>query len=521
MIRLSQEKDPSKPGIVFWFAIALLASISIAPLVKINFMIVDLAETIYHVKELAIGRVPYRDIFSHHFLGYLIPFLFVELITPINGKIVWVMCFLFQLFNCVMAYLVVRRLINVDYGRVSALLMASVGWFWGWSGVTFNNQSYIVPVLFLFLLCLIESIKGDSKSKSWCAGCFVFSILLSFDQRLVIFGPLLILPAYFDNSLRRPKIIIIGALLLIAPWLLLLGYLLYHDAFSDFIFQTVVFPFEFRNFGLEDSFWIRSRRLLSLGLKGGGLELSLSALGIILWIFSRRDKQASYLLSSFFFLSLIYVFLGGREFVHYWYVMAPITVVGISMISLGSWGLYVIGNFAQAATIIFALFRPLGWLLLSPDPFMRGNDALHQEVGAFLKENTSPKEGIIVWGYFPQVYLSAERFSPFRDMGLISIAGANYHSSQLEDQRIVPELDREFKQMLKSSPPTAFVYARAKENIPPRKPGTIRFGMGPEKNFSLEKAEHMFFVKDILNSQYSLEKEFSDETTKITVYLIK
>lgn len=521
MSALSSERDADSPGLVFWLATALLASVSILPLVKLDYMIVDLAETIYHVKELAIGRVPYRDIFSHHFLGYLLPFLLVELITPINGKVIWGLCFLFHIFNCVMAYLVVRRLTTTENGRVAALLMATVGWFWGWSGVTFNNQSYIVPILFLFLLCLVESLFSPSRSRWWQTSCLVFSMLVSFDQRLIIFSPLLLLPISFDVSLRKIRTIAIGAALLITPWLILLAYLLYNKAFSDFIFQTVIYPFEYRNFGLAESFWARTRGLLSLGLKGAGLELSFAAFGLILYINSQKDRKSAYLLSSFFFLSLIYVFLGGREFLHYWYLMAPITIVGLSLLTLGGKFWRVIGNLAQLAVIILALFRPIGWLMFSPDPFMKGNEGLHHAVGDFIKSNTGPDDRMIVWGYFPQIYLSAERFSPFRDMGLISVAGANYRSSLLQDQRIVPDMDRDFKAMLSSHPPKVFVYARSRDKIPPRKPGTIRFGMGPEKNFSLDKASHLFYVKDLLTSRYSLQKEFSDETTLVSVYLLK
>ncbi len=67
--------------LVAFIAIFLINAIGPLRWINFDYVIVDLAETIYHVKELGLGRVPYRDIFSHHALGYLLPFRLVELFT--------------------------------------------------------------------------------------------------------------------------------------------------------------------------------------------------------------------------------------------------------------------------------------------------------------------------------------------------------------------------------------------------------------------------------------------------------
>ncbi|MCB0338660.1 MAG: hypothetical protein KDD53_03600, partial [Bdellovibrionales bacterium] len=36
-----------------------------------TFLSVDFGETLYHVRELELGRIPYKDIFSHHFMLYI------------------------------------------------------------------------------------------------------------------------------------------------------------------------------------------------------------------------------------------------------------------------------------------------------------------------------------------------------------------------------------------------------------------------------------------------------------------
>ena len=64
--------------VAYGILLIALQVLAVLPYTKTNYLIMDPAEAVYQTKALAVGQVPYRDIVTHHFLGYLLPLLVVE-----------------------------------------------------------------------------------------------------------------------------------------------------------------------------------------------------------------------------------------------------------------------------------------------------------------------------------------------------------------------------------------------------------------------------------------------------------
>ena len=54
-----------------WITLFGLNLLGTLPWWQVSFPIVDLAERVYEVRRRQLGYLPYRDTFTHHFLGYI------------------------------------------------------------------------------------------------------------------------------------------------------------------------------------------------------------------------------------------------------------------------------------------------------------------------------------------------------------------------------------------------------------------------------------------------------------------
>ncbi len=86
---------------------------------NLDYLTTDLAQLIYHAKELAIGRIPYRDIFSHHFLGLLLPLRVIDIIWSISPGQQWALCLAYNFCNAILIFLIVRELASPREAAVS------------------------------------------------------------------------------------------------------------------------------------------------------------------------------------------------------------------------------------------------------------------------------------------------------------------------------------------------------------------------------------------------------------------
>ncbi|MDZ4784543.1 MAG: hypothetical protein SGJ02_00555, partial [bacterium] len=88
----------------FILALIVINILSILPLFSFDTATVDLTQTIYNAREILAGRVPYLDIVTHHFIGYLLPFVVVNLFFDLTPPVLWSMCLVFNLINALLIY---------------------------------------------------------------------------------------------------------------------------------------------------------------------------------------------------------------------------------------------------------------------------------------------------------------------------------------------------------------------------------------------------------------------------------
>ena len=86
----------------------------------------------------------------------------------------------------------------------------------------------------------------------------------------------------------------------------------------------------------------------------------------------------------------------------------------------------------------FCALKPMLLFARTGTPFVTPYEDAIEGAATYVREHTTPQDGVLVWGYAPQIYVLSDRFRTFRDAGLLSIAGANCSSIAAEDQGRIP-----------------------------------------------------------------------------------
>lgn len=504
-------------SIFFWIAIILISPLGFLPYSHFEYAIVDLAETIYHVKELAIGRIPYRDIFSHHFLGYLIPFYLVERFIPLTPLSIKILAVLFHLTTAYILYRTVLLISSKQNAMLTALVAVTLGWLPGWQGPTFNNQSYITPLLALLLLLLVYTSERKAKG-SWYMACLVSGFMLTFDQRLFLFFPLLLVPILDDRTIFNIRTVTRGVALLILPPTLCLVWLAKHGALHDFYQQTLIFPLFFRNVGLEELHHHIVSYLVLLGLKTEPLTALFFMTAFVLLIIYEKRFYLRLLISVTTVAAIVYVALGGRFFLNYLLILTPLVILCVGLLPHYANNLSTtwerVSRYFVALACVWTILLPVIRYALSGTYFLEGDESIAKTSAKYILENSSKDSGVLVWGYGPKIYLLSKRFSNFRDMGLISVAGANYGSENFSDQGIMPNMLEEFKSYLKETPPELLIYYKIKLYNPLQdlKQGPV------QKNMDFHKLPHLSYLKETVETQYELVKVFEGSSERAEIY---
>ena len=227
--------------ISIWTLLFAINILGILPLYNYDYPASDIGETLYHVRELEIGRIPYKDIFTHHFLGYAVLFYWIEKIIPLTPKVFWSLGLIFNFINSVLIFLILKKIANKQTAYIGALLAVTIGWFPGWNGWLFNVQTYFLPFFHLYLLLMIYSIEEESRDY-FLLSLFVYSVLITFDQRLLVFTPLNLFPFFKFASFRTIKSLTYSIISILLIPTLCLSYLSSYGAIHDFVFETFMFP---------------------------------------------------------------------------------------------------------------------------------------------------------------------------------------------------------------------------------------------------------------------------------------
>lgn len=411
----------------------------------------DLAQTIYNARELVIGRLPYKDIVSHHFLLYLAPFAVVEWLVGLSAESVAVMHFCFHILVVYFVYRLARHLsADANVSKIAAFLMSTVGWFPEIS-LDFNYQSILMPLFCLYLWNVLANSQARSGLLVATSGVLA-GLLVLCDQRTLIFGTLGVIPLLACDENGKVKNFVNFGLSFCLPIVAGILWIAWIGALNDFIFQTIEYPLLYRNAGIRSSLPKLSFALLEYAHTTVVPIIFFWPAILLIFVKERISFRFKFLIAGFF-LSIVFVFLGGRSFFNYLLYLGLFGVLGVCTFFEDS------GKRRYNCMLAFLMIP----LLYSYSAFLVGVTAKSQDPSPrfrlvdYIKSHTSASDNILVWGYCPQVYNESQRFSSFRDMSLLSIGGSVFHFSGNGTGNVVPEFLGEFKDYLQGSPPRLVV----------------------------------------------------------------
>ncbi len=484
--------------------------------VDVNYLSVDLAEMVYHAKEINIGRIPYSQIATHHFLGYVVPLAIIDRLFTLTPSTIWATIYCYNLANAALLFLITNAIAGPRCGYLAALLTASFGWFSGWVGVSFNLQSQLLPILNLLLLMVILGSKHKDGLRFRISGNLIFGALLCFDQRILPFTALLFIP-YIGRGLSYSRI---AAELLATAFfpLVALGYLWYHGVFHQFYSDTIIYPILYRNAGVTES---NITGLFGIIVKGISLQLfqvGLAFTGLILLLSYEKWRNIKVTMVVYLLAALIYIALGGRGYTHYFMILAPPIILLCALIP------HLTSIRFGRAEPYFSILTAIALLVgLSPllnfirtERFSLDGSIINKvptEVGEYIKSDAEPNTSILVWGYSPQIYLTAERFSEFSSIDLIAVVGSDFETAQ--QQSVNPEAVVEFKRYLETKAPHFFVYYQTKEAA-----NNSAYKIYPQRNFDLNNPS-LGYMREWLDNNYTKVEFFSTELDQATVYKLR
>ncbi|MEO8484407.1 MAG: glycosyltransferase family 39 protein [Acidobacteriota bacterium] len=432
--------------------------LGILPWARIKFPVVDLADMVYGVRRLQLGYVPYRDTFTHHFLGYILPFYALGSIVSLTPLVLKIAGVCFNFATAVLLWLLLRDVADRRTAWLGAFLTVTVGWFWSWQGAAFNVQSCLAPLVAAELLLVVRACLWQRPAWLYAASCLA-GVLLTFDQRAAAFALPGIASWFLVRHFRRWTTTSLAILLfLLAPGVCL-GLLWWAGAWRDFVDQTLVFPLFYRNQGVPVDVgqflsawfgtWLGAERIV--------IPIFILGLGIALLRERRRAITTTWLTACA--AAALAVAIGGRPYPNYFISLAPITIVVVSLIPwyLRPWSDAASGA-ARVALVSLGLFcalRPMVLLAVTGSVTLAGSEQTLDAASAYLRNETTPNDGVLVWGYAPQIYVMSDRFRTFRDAGLLSVGGGNF-ASMSGDGRL-PHMVHEFDRYLAETPPKVIV----------------------------------------------------------------
>jgi hypothetical protein len=453
---------------------------------------------VYQARRLQLGYVPYRDTFTHHFNGYVLPFYLIGSVAPLTPFVLKVASLCFNFATAILVFLILREIADSRIGWIGAFLAVTTGWFWNWQGFAFNIQSYLVPILSLMLLLIIRSFTQKNRA-AFCGAALCGGVLLIFDQRAAVMLVLLVLPPLFLQEARQARTLGEAAVsFALVPSLCAL-YLWRAGAWTDFIEQTVIFPLRYRNHGLNTGLSAPAREWLLAWLGYDRISVVLMLVGLAGALLCDKRGWLKTLFVVAVMSASAYSMAGGRLYPNYFLVFAPIALV---LMTLTVWYANTLSTSLAVGvgTILILLglsasFRSIAFSG-KRSPFQETDNTV--DVAArYLREHTDAQDPILVWGYAPQIYVLSDRFRSFKDAGLLSVAGANFSSTLPDEQGRIPHMVREFDAFLTQTPPKVIVsYGLTRDPC---------YGKGViQRNFDFRQAPNLKGLRDIIAKSYRL-----------------
>jgi hypothetical protein len=466
----------------------------------------DDAETLYHTLILSQNKIPYVDDYTHHFLGYILPFYLIAKCIGICPAVVTLTAAINQTATASVLYHILKLVSTPPLlCLLGALLLISAREPWVLSFFQQYQINLLIVLIWYFGIKAIKHLtdtrKNTSKSTflmyeglSWLSA----GVATIYDQRAVVlltipFMLTLILHVSKNVQLDRfatSRQIELKTLLAYAfinkkklllrymnflniaflPAALCILYLWNYGALEKFFEQTLLFPFLFRSGskGLSNSIYDSYRIYLFLivdtpilvcaGIVGGFYIFQKIKNSLITGFFphSTCNILPYLLLCSSLPALFVMPLLGGRPFQYYSITWLPLLVLA-SIISIRSFKrkdsiLFKTYLFFLSAPLLLSLINVLRNIPVTPlvNTYYEGDGI--NEVTDYLQHNMSPDDSIYVWGYRLDVYTSINKTALFPFANNLIIHPDNKISA-IEDRllHIYPKYQEEFTSLLSNS----------------------------------------------------------------------
>ena len=562
----------SNKSIIYIFLIALvffLNYFAVYSQAKQPFLFSDQEEAIYHLREICAERVPYRDFFTHHFVGFLMPISFLTRSCDFSPSSYLRACASWNLVSIFFVGLIAFRSTNrVFLALMAALLAATVGWFPWLFGNTCNIQMLLFPVIYSMSYFALD-VAYTKRKTSLLLCALVASVGMMLDQRLIFFTPLFFLALlvimidsqktllrarqdsvehesaqnlFGDRVLKLSKvdkdelmgvlpdvdsrswnelehgkltfrdILLIGCLLFL-PWMVLATSLYLSDALEQFFFQTVLFPIKYRNYHLAESFGVD--RVYEL-FRTEPFLLVTAIISCIALFWNKHYKELILVL----LLGLsgyIAAAVGGRQFINYNLFFGPCILLSLTFLLKSS--LSATNGISIFYFILIALnIAKNTYCFLESVTPKRSYLLMERTIDELRTLQSNRNNVVFVWGYAPHIYNRLNVFSPISDVSLMSISGANFSSTASSDQGFLPDNVEKLETMMRESPPDIFVYYACHDYSGGFGKALIPCNM---KNLDFDKVEHLNFIRKAIGQKYERWKVIVAEGTISNIYKLK
>ncbi len=384
----------------------------------------DNQEHLYHTLSFLHGKVPYRDDFNHHFVGYVAPYVWLSKIFGFSVEIAAYVRHLNQALVGLFTFLVVSRFAPKSLAYVCGLLAIGAREPWTLNFYALHNLS--VLYLCMLYLCLRYLKTGQALLPQMAF--FLCGAALTCDQRGLFFLAIPIAALYLKHEISSKKVLSSAAAFLTLPAAAIL-YLWANQALLPFWEQTIIFPSQFRS-GSQSlleliTLWAMAHKYLYLN---SPLLLLFGLFGLFALIFDKRcryfglsEEERSLLLLCA--LSVLTVpFFGARDFDYYTVTTLPFLAIMSGCCFLRFQHIYV-GRVVLWLSLLLACALPFVGFIVDRGAFAKKLEAGDgtNEVVAYLKEHAQPQEDLYVWGYRYDIYLYLEKLAayPFANQILI------------------------------------------------------------------------------------------------------
>ncbi|MDD5088033.1 MAG: glycosyltransferase family 39 protein [bacterium] len=307
--------------------------------------------------------------------------------------------------------------------------LPAAGLFWMVSN-SFNLPYEIMalnvesPAIVGAVAALLVAWKARGNAWAWLLSGTLMGIAMLFRQTLGAF----LLPLFYlalSESERRLRGVVFALIGVFLPWLPVLMVYAGRGAFGWAWDSWLRYPFAYSS----DTGFLGF--LLALYYNGNDFLIQAAIPvaaavwgGIILWR-GPRERVRSFLLWMTL-ASVLALCSGSRFFGHYWIQVFPI----VALLGVPAWfalhrvkrshRLLLVGG-VMVGVAVAALHFPAwrawdrGAMPRGVSIYRLGGESLEFKVAQFARENTTPDQTIVVWGYCPQIYYHANRLPGVRD----------------------------------------------------------------------------------------------------------